>query len=164
MRAIPGVVLYPGTILEDDVLIHANAVIGAYGFGYRQVQGRHERTAQLGWVHLENNVEVGAGTTIDRGTYGPTRIGAGTKLDNLIQIGHNVHIGKHNLICAQAGVAGSCSTGDYVVLGGQVGMRDHIHLGDRVMVAAQSGLANDVQSGVIVMVPRRYRRKNRLRS
>lgn len=147
----PGVVLYPGTVLEDNVLLHANAVIGAYGFGYRQVQGRHERTAQLGWVHIERDVEVGAGTTIDRGTYGPTRIGQGTKLDNLIQIGHNVHVGKHNLVCAQAGIAGSSSTGDYVVLGGQVGMRDHIHIGNRVMAAAQSGLANDVPDGVVVM-------------
>ncbi len=142
----PGAVLYPGTILGRRVLLHAGAVIGGYGFGYRLRDGRHERTAQLGWVEIENDVEVGANTTIDRGTYGPTRIGEGTKLDNLIQIGHNVHLGRHNLMCAQVGVAGSSSTGDYVVLGGQAGVRDHVQLGDYVSVAAQTGITRNVES------------------
>jgi UDP-3-O-[3-hydroxymyristoyl] glucosamine N-acyltransferase len=132
-------------------MLHACVVLGAYGFGYSLRAGRHERSAQLGWVELDDDVEVGANTTIDRGTYGPTRIGQGTKLDNQIQIGHNVHLGKHNLMCAQVGIAGSSSTGDYVVLGGQVGVRDHVHLGDHCSAAAQSGIARDIQPHETVM-------------
>ncbi len=147
----PGCVLYPGTILGKRITLHACVVIGAYGFGYKLRGGRHERTAQLGWVELENDVEVGANTTIDRGTYGPTRIGEGTKLDNQIQIGHNVHLGKHNLMCAQVGIAGSSSTGDYVVLGGQVGVRDHVHIGEHCLAAAQSGIARDLEANESVM-------------
>jgi UDP-3-O-[3-hydroxymyristoyl] glucosamine N-acyltransferase len=147
----PGSVLYPGTVLGKRVILHACVVLGAYGFGYSLRDGRHERSAQLGWVELDDDVEVGANTTIDRGTYGPTRIGEGTKLDNQIQIGHNVHLGKHNLMCAQVGIAGSSSTGDYVVLGGQVGVRDHVHLGDRCSAAAQSGIARDLNSDETVM-------------
>ncbi len=144
-------VLYQGTILHARVMLHASSVLGAYGFGYRQHDNVHVRTAQLGWVEVESDVEIGAGTTIDRGTYGPTRIGRGTKLDNQIQIGHNVHIGEHNLLCAQVGIAGSASTGSYVVLGGQVGVRDHLRLGDRTMAAAQAGIANDVPAGESVL-------------
>ncbi len=144
----PGVVLYPSTILGDRVLIHAAAILGPYGFGYRLNQGRHERTAQLGWVEVGNDVEIGAGTTIDRGTYGPTKIGDGTKIDNQVQIGHNCHIGKHNLICAQVGIAGSCSTGDYVVMAGQAGLADHLQLGDNVVIAAQTGVMRDTEQGV----------------
>jgi len=144
-------VLYQGTILYPRVMLHASSVLGAYGFGYRQCDNVHVRTAQLGWVEVESDVEIGAGTTIDRGTYGPTRIGRGTKLDNQIQIGHNVHIGEHNLLCAQVGIAGSSSTGSYVVLGGQVGVRDHLRLGDRTMAAAQAGIAMDVPDGESVL-------------
>lgn len=155
----PSAVLYQGTILHPRVLVHASSILGAYGFGYRQVNHQHVRTSQLGWVEVECDVEIGAGTTIDRGTYGPTRIGRGTKLDNQIQIGHNVHLGEHNLLCAQVGIAGSSSTGDYVVLGGQVGVRDHIRLGDRASAAAQSGIASDVPEGISVLgspaLPRR---------
>ena len=99
----PGATLYPNTRLGDRVLIHAGAVIGGYGFGYRNVEDRHVRTAQLGWVEIGDDVEIGASTTIDRGTYGPTKIGEGTKIDNQVQIGHNCHIGRHNLICAKLG-------------------------------------------------------------
>ena len=147
----PSSVLYPGTIVGDRVLLHACTVLGAYGFGYRMRDGRHERTAQLGWVEVENDVEIGANTTVDRGTYGPTRIGEGTKLDNQVQIGHNVHVGRHNLMCAQVGVAGSSSTGDYVVLGGQVGVRDHIHVGDYARASAQAGLARDLANHETVL-------------
>lgn len=141
----PNVVLYSGTRLGNRVLIHASAVLGAYGFGYRQKSGRHERTAQLGWVEICDDVEIGAGTTIDRGTFGPTQVGEGTKIDNQVMIGHNCRIGRHNLICAQVGIAGSSSTGDNVVLGGQVGLRDHIHLADGTQVGAQSGVSEDTQ-------------------
>jgi UDP-3-O-[3-hydroxymyristoyl] glucosamine N-acyltransferase len=140
----PGVVLYPGTILEDRVVLHANCVLGSHGFGYRVENGRHVSAAQLGWVHVESDVEIGASTVIDRGTYGATRIGEGTKIDNLVQIAHNCKLGKHNLVCAQVGIAGSCSTGDYVVLAGQVGLRDHIHIGDRSVVLAQSGVSDSI--------------------
>lgn len=137
-QIFPGVVLYPGTVLGDRVVLHANCVLGAHGFGYRMVDGKHVSTAQLGWVEIEDDVEIGASTTIDRGTFGATRIGAGTKIDNLVMIGHNCSIGKHNLICSQVGIAGSTSTGEYVVLAGQVGLRDHIHIGSRTMVGCKA--------------------------
>ncbi len=147
----PNVTLYPATMLGDRVLVHAGATLGAFGFGYRMVAGRHERTAQVGWVHIESDVEIGAGTTIDRGTFGVTRIGEGTKLDNQVQIGHNCHIGKHNLLCAQVGIAGSCTTGDYVVMAGQVGMKDHINVSDKVVIGAQAGVMQDIDAGQVML-------------
>ena len=140
----PGVVIYENTVIGNDSIIHAAAVIGAYGFGYEQVDGKHVRTPQLGNVVIEHDVEIGAGTTIDRGTYGSTRIGEGTKIDNQVMVGHNCCIGPNNLICAHVGIAGSCSTGNYVVMGGQVGVRDHIDIGDNVMIGAQSGVAESL--------------------
>ncbi len=145
----PGVVLYPNTKVGARCLIHAGTVLGAYGFGYRNVNGQHKRTAQLGWVEIADDVELGACVTIDRGTYGPTRVGTGTKIDNQVMIGHNCQIGQHNLICAQVGIAGSSSTGNYVVLAGQVGIKDHIKLADRVMIAAQSGVMHNVPAGEV---------------
>jgi UDP-3-O-[3-hydroxymyristoyl] glucosamine N-acyltransferase len=150
-QLFPGVVLYPGTIIEDRVVVHAGSVLGAHGFGYRMEKGCHVPTAQLGWVHVESDVEIGANTTIDRGTYGATRIGCGTKIDNLVMIAHNCNIGKHNLICSQVGIAGSSSTGEYVVLAGQVGVRDHVHIGDRTMVGAQAGVAADAGPDLILL-------------
>lgn len=144
VTVFPNAVLYENTLVGDRVLIHAGAVLGAYGFGYATVDGRHELSAQLGYVHLEDDVEVGAGTTIDRGTFGPTLIGQGTKLDNQVQIAHNCRIGRHNLICSQVGLAGSCTTGDYVVLAGQVGIKDHVNIGARTMLGAKSGVMADV--------------------
>lgn len=146
----PGTILYPDTIVGARVLVHANTVLGAFGFGYKSIDGRQERTAQLGWVELGDDVEIGAGATIDRGTYGPTRIGQGSKLDNQVHIGHNCHIGRHNLICAHVGMAGSCSTGDYVVMAGQSGMADHIRLGDHVVIGGQAGVMQDVPAGQIM--------------
>lgn len=157
----PHVTLYPETRVGERVLIHAGAVLGAYGFGYRQQAGRHVRAAQLGWVEVGDDVEIGAVTTIDRGVYGATRIGDGTKLDNHVQIAHNCRIGKHNLICAQVGIAGSTVTGDYVVLAGQVGLADHIELADHVTVGAQSGVINNVEKGAVIFgspaAPRRQK-------
>ncbi len=147
----PSVVLYPDTILHDRVLIHSGSVLGAFGFGYRSIDGRSQRTAQLGWVEIESDVEIGAAVTIDRGTYGATFVGEGTKIDNQVMIGHNCRIGKHNLICAQAGIAGSSSTGDHVVLAGQVGIKDHVHIGDRAVIAAQSGIISDVRPGEVML-------------
>ncbi len=144
----PHAVLYDNTVLGDRVILHAGAVIGADGFGYRTQQGKHVKTPQFGWVEVGDDVEIGAGATIDRGTFQPTRIGAGTKIDNLVQIGHNCQIGRHNLVVSQVGLAGSCSTGDYVVLAGQVGVADHVHIGDRSLIGARSGVAADIPAGV----------------
>jgi len=146
-----GVTLYEYTQIDDRVVIHAGTVLGAHGFGYRQHQGRHLPTAQLGYVHIESDVEIGAGATIDRGTYGATRIGEGTKIDNQVMIGHNCQIGRHNLLCSQVGIAGSCRTGDYVVLAGQVGLKDHIRLGDQTIVGAQAGVMDDCEGNQVLL-------------
>lgn len=140
----PGVVCYENTEIGDRVILHANVVIGAYGFGYQQIEGRHRLAPQLGYVRIEADVEIGANSTIDRGTYDATTIGQGSKLDNLVMIGHNCQIGAHNLLCSQVGIAGSCQTGDYVVMGGQVGLADHLNIGHQVAIGAQSGLMHDV--------------------
>jgi UDP-3-O-[3-hydroxymyristoyl] glucosamine N-acyltransferase len=143
----PNVVLYENTLVGNRVIIHAGAVIGAYGFGYTLAGDRHKLGAQLGYVEIEDDVEIGACTAIDRGTYGPTLIGKGTKIDNHVQIAHNCRIGKHNLICSQVGIAGSATTGDYVVMAGQVGVRDHVHVADRAILGAQCGIMKDVPAG-----------------
>jgi UDP-3-O-[3-hydroxymyristoyl] glucosamine N-acyltransferase len=140
----PNAVLYEGTIVGARCIIHAGAVIGAYGFGYKLVGARHQLSHQLGYVELEADVEVGANTTIDRGTYTATVIGEGTKIDNLVMIAHNCRIGRHNMICSQVGIAGSTTTGDYVVMAGQVGVRDHVHIGSGAVLGAMAGVAHDV--------------------
>lgn len=141
------VVLYDGTVVGHRVIIHAGAVIGADGFGYRFANGHHAKVPQLGSVEIGDDVEIGACTTIDRGTFQATRIGQGTKIDNLVQIGHNCRIGRHNLLVSQMGIAGSSSTGDYVVVAGQVGIVGHIHIGDRVRIGGQAGVTKDVPAG-----------------
>ena len=143
----PHVVLYDGTILGHRVIVHANAVLGADGFGYRFQGGRHVKIPQFGTVEIGDDVEIGAGTTIDRGTFQATRIGAGTKIDNLVQIGHNCQIGQHNLFVSQVGIAGSCSTGEYVILAGQVGVADHVHIEAGAVIGARSGVVRDVPAG-----------------
>ena len=145
------VVLYENTVVGNRVLIHAGAVLGSYGFGYSKVDGVHKLSAQLGYVEVKDDVEIGACSTIDRGTYGPTIVGEGTKLDNHVQIAHNCRIGRHNLICSQAGVAGSSTTGDYVVIAGQVGVRDHVNVGEGAVLGGQSGVVNDVRPGQQVL-------------
>ncbi|MCA9040068.1 MAG: UDP-3-O-(3-hydroxymyristoyl)glucosamine N-acyltransferase [Planctomycetaceae bacterium] len=143
----PNVVLYPDVIIGNNVIIHANAVIGADGFGYRLQEGRHIRIPQLGIVRIENDVEIGAGTTIDRAMAGETVIGEGTKIDNLVMIGHNCRIGKHNVFASQVGFAGSTTTGDYVVCAGQVGIADHVHLGTGSVYGAKTGVHTDMEGG-----------------
>jgi len=142
-------VLYEGTEVGSDCLIHANAVLGAYGFGYDTREGRHVLSAQSGYVRIENHVEIGAGTTIDRGTYGPTVIGEGSKLDNQVMIAHNCRIGRHNLLCSQVGIAGSSTTGDYVVMAGQVGVGDHLSVGSKTILGAKAGVMNDIPADSI---------------
>jgi len=149
----PNVTLYSFCRLGDRVVIHAGSTLGAHGFGYRNVGGKHMPTAQLGFVRVDDDVEIGASVTIDRGTYGATLIGEGTKIDNHVMIAHNCRIGKHNLLCSQVGVAGSCSTGDYCILAGQVGLKDHIHLSDGVIVGAQAGVMDDLDKGVYFGTP-----------
>jgi len=143
----PNVVIYEDMVLGDRVIVHANSVIGADGFGYRFVQGRHVKVPQLGNVVIGNDVEIGSCSTIDRSTFGSTLIGDGTKIDNLVQIAHNCIIGKHNVIAAQTGIAGSCVTGKYVFMGGQSGLSDHVTVGDGSMFGAKTGVFHDVPAG-----------------
>jgi UDP-3-O-[3-hydroxymyristoyl] glucosamine N-acyltransferase len=143
----PNAVLYDGTILGDRVIIHANAVLGADGFGYRLHQGQHRKVPQLGWVEIGNDVEIGACATVDRGTFQATRVGPGTKIDNLVMIGHNCRIGSYNLLAGQVGIAGSTTTGTYVVMAGQVGIADHVHIGDGALLGARAGVAQDIPAG-----------------
>ncbi|TWT88560.1 UDP-3-O-acylglucosamine N-acyltransferase [Pseudobythopirellula maris] len=150
-KLFPRVTLYEGTVVGDRCQLHSGVVIGSFGFGYRQKEGKHTRAAQLGNVEIADDVEIGAGTTIDRGAYGPTRIGKGTKIDNLVQIAHNCQIGRHNLICSQVGIAGSTTTGDYVVMAGQVGVRDHVRIGDRAVISAMAGVPNDVPEDAVML-------------
>jgi UDP-3-O-[3-hydroxymyristoyl] glucosamine N-acyltransferase len=143
----PNSVLYDGTVLGDRVIVHSGAILGADGYGYRFHQGRHAKVPQLGWVEVGDDVEIGAGTTIDRGTIDATRIGPGTKIDNQVQIGHNCQIGAHNLLVSQVGIAGSSRTGQYVVIAGQVGIADHVEIGDQVLIGAKAGVFRDIPSG-----------------
>ena len=140
----PNVVVYENTIIGDRCLVHGGAVIGAYGFGYKSNE-QHVLSSQLGNVVIGNDVEIGSNTTIDRGTFDSTTIGDGSKLDDLVMIGHNCQIGKHNLFCSQVGIAGSTVTGDYVVMAGQVGIGDHLEIGDKVKIAAKSGVMHNLQ-------------------
>ena len=147
----PNAVLYPDVILGDRVEIHAGSVLGGDGFGYRQVDGRHVKVPHTGRLEVENDVEVGSNSTIDRATFETTRIGEGTKIDNLVMIGHNNQIGRHNLLCGQVGIAGSCKTGDYVVMAGQAGIKDKTQIGDRVIVGAQAGVHRNIPDGQNVL-------------
>lgn len=149
------VIIYPNAVLYQDItvgsraIIHSGAVIGADGFGYRFSDGRFIKIPQLGTVEIHDDAEIGACTTVDRGAIGPTIVGAGTKLDNLVMIAHNCELGKHNVFASQVGMAGSCTTGDYVRLGGQVGIKDHVRLNSGCMVGAKGGVHKDIPEGEI---------------
>jgi UDP-3-O-[3-hydroxymyristoyl] glucosamine N-acyltransferase len=147
----PNAVLYEDTVVGDRCIVHAGAVLGGHGFGYKPTPAGYVLSAQLGRVEIADDVEIGAGTTIDRGTYGPTVVGSGTKIDNLVMIAHNCRLGRHNMICSQVGIAGSTTTGDWVVMAGQVGVRDHVHIGDKAVLGARSGVSNDVEPGKTVL-------------
>jgi UDP-3-O-[3-hydroxymyristoyl] glucosamine N-acyltransferase len=147
---MPGTVVAAECVLGRRVRLQPGAVVGSDGFGYEWVGGRHEKVPQIGVVLIEDDVEIGANTTLDRARFGRTVIGEGTKIDNLVQIGHNVVIGKHCLIVAQAGVSGSTTLADYVVLGGQAGLVGHIALGRGAQVGAQSGVIADLAPGATV--------------
>ena len=142
--------IFPGTRIGNRVVLHAGCVIGSDGFGWAFVEDRSERIPQIGNVVLEDDVEIGANTCIDRAQTGSTRIGAGTKIDNLVQVGHNCRIGKHCVIAALTGLAGSTVIGDYVKVAGQVGFKGHVTVGSGVTIAGQSGVWKDVADGATV--------------
>ncbi len=146
----PNVVIQQNCQLGNNVKVHPNSTIGADGFGYRFVDGKHQKIPHIGIVVIEDDVEIGANTCIDRAKFGQTRIGIGTKIDNLVQIAHNVQIGNHCVLVSQVGIAGSCQLGNYVVLGGQTGLKDHVKIGDGVQAGGQSGIIKDIAAGMIV--------------
>lgn len=135
-----GVRIYDYCVIGDNCVIHSNTVIGSDGFGFQPTKDGYQKIPQLGNVVLGDNVEIGSNCSIDRGTIGSTVIGKGTKIDNLIQIAHNVKIGENNVIAAQAGIAGSTTIGDWNQIGGQVGIVGHINIGNQVKIQAQSGV------------------------
>ncbi|MGZ7031680.1 MAG: UDP-3-O-(3-hydroxymyristoyl)glucosamine N-acyltransferase, partial [Thermoanaerobaculia bacterium] len=140
----PNVSIYHRTRIGRRCIIHSGAVIGSDGYGFATEGGRHHKIPQIGIVRIEDDVEVGAGTTIDRAALGETVIGEGTKIDNLVQIGHNVKVGKHCLLVSQAGIAGSTELGDYVVMAGQSGATGHIRIGAGAQISAKSAVFADV--------------------
>lgn len=149
-------VLYPGVVIRERVtlghrvIVNANSTIGTDGFGYRWDGSKHAKIPQIGTVVIEDDVEIGSNSCVDRAKYSETRIGRGTKLDNLVQVAHNVRTGAHCIITGQVGIAGSTTLGKGVVLGGQTAVRDHIVLGDGAMAAACSGIMTDVDPGTVV--------------
>jgi UDP-3-O-[3-hydroxymyristoyl] glucosamine N-acyltransferase len=152
-----GATLYPHVSVRDGVrigrrvVIHAGAVLGADGFGFAFDGTTHRKVPQVGGVLIEDDVEIGANTTIDRATFGDTIVRRGTKIDNLVQIGHNVEVGEHSLLVAQVGVSGSSRLGRGVVLAGQVGVADHVTLGDGVIAGAQAGIPSSLEAGARVL-------------
>ncbi len=147
VNLFPNVTLYPRTEIGNRIRIHSGSVIGSDGFGYVLDGGIHRKVPQIGNVIIRDDVEIGANVTIDRGALGPTIIGKGAKIDNLVQIAHNVTLGDHCLIVSQAGIAGSTKLGNYVILGGQVGLAGHLKIGNRVSIAAQSGVMDNIPDG-----------------
>ncbi len=145
-KIYPNVTIRERTKIGDRVIIHSGVVIGADGFGFEAVNNKHEKVPQLGIVQIDDDVEIGANTTIDRARFGRTWIQQGVKIDNLVQIAHNVVIGRGSIIVAQAGIAGSARLGEGVTLAGQAGIVGHVEIGDGVIVAAQSGISKDLQA------------------
>jgi UDP-3-O-[3-hydroxymyristoyl] glucosamine N-acyltransferase len=136
-------------VLGNRVILQPGVVIGADGYGYEFSGGRHVKIDQIGNVEIGDDVEIGANTTIDRARFGKTLIGEGTKIDNLVQVGHNVVIGKHCLIVALTGIAGSCTIGDYVTIAGQVGISGHVTIGDKATLAGRTGVTTHLEGGMV---------------
>ena len=160
-QLFPNVVCYAGTVIGRRVLLHAGVRLGSDGFGYvRSDQGMHRKIRHVGRCVVEDDVEMGANTTVDRGSVDDTVVGAGTKIDNLVQVGHNVRIGARCLLMAGVGIAGSTVIGDDVVLAGQVGVNDHVVIGKGAVVAAKGGVYGDIEPGSVVSgVPARSHRE-----
>jgi UDP-3-O-[3-hydroxymyristoyl] glucosamine N-acyltransferase len=146
----PQVTLYDGVVVGDRCIVHAGARLGSDGFRFVWMEGKHVKIPQVGGCRLGNDVEVGANTTIDRGSMGDTAIGDGTKLDNLVHVGHNVQVGRHVIIIAQVGISGSATVGDGAVLGGQVGTNPHVNIGAGARVAGRGAVTADVPAGATV--------------
>ncbi len=144
----PRVTIRERTRVGLRVIIHSGAVIGADGFGFEMVDGRQEKLQQLGFVQIDDDVEIGANTTIDRARFGRTWIQEGVKIDNLVQIAHNVVVGKNSIIVAQTGISGSTRVGERVTMAGQVGIVGHVEIGDGTVIAGQSGVSKDLRGGV----------------
>ncbi|HEX8281184.1 MAG TPA: UDP-3-O-(3-hydroxymyristoyl)glucosamine N-acyltransferase, partial [Chthoniobacterales bacterium] len=140
----PQVTIRERTVIGARVIIHSGAVIGADGFGFDIVDGRHKKVSQIGIVQIDDDVEIGANTTVDRARFGRTWIQEGAKIDNLVMIAHNVIVGAHTVIAAQAGIAGSSRVGDYVMMGGQVGVTGHVEIGDRNIIGAKTGVSKNL--------------------
>ncbi len=147
----PHVVVYPRSIVGNDVILHSGVRLGVDGFGYVFEDGEHRKVPQVGRCQIENGVEIGANTTLDRGSIDDTRIGTGSRIDNLVQIGHNVQVGPLSILVSQVGIAGSSRLGKGVVLGGQAGVAGHIEIGDGAQIAAQAGIISDVPAGETYM-------------
>ncbi len=141
---MPRVTVAAECILKDRVRLQPGVVVGSDGFGYEFVAGKHEKVPQVGSVLIENDVEIGANTTLDRARFSQTRVGEGTKIDNLVQVAHNVVIGKHCIVCAQAGISGSTTLEDYVIVGGQAGLAGHINIGKASKIDGQTGVNSDL--------------------
>jgi UDP-3-O-[3-hydroxymyristoyl] glucosamine N-acyltransferase len=150
-RLYPGAIIRERCILGDRVILQPGAVIGSCGFGYELREGRHVKIPQTGIVEIGNDVEIGANTTVDRARFGRTVIGEGSKIDNLVQIAHNVQIGAHSILCSQVGIAGSTRIGSYVTLAGQVGLAGHIEVGDKAVLAAKAGVSKNVPAEAMLI-------------
>jgi UDP-3-O-[3-hydroxymyristoyl] glucosamine N-acyltransferase len=146
----PHVVLHDNTEIGNNVIVHSGSVLGTDGFGYMFIEDRHYKIPQIGRVIVGDDVEIGANVTIDKARTGSTRIGRGTKIDNLVHIGHNCTIGDHSVIVAQVGISGSVRIGKGVILAGQAGVKDHVTIGDGAIVAAKTGVIGDIPAGQFV--------------
>jgi len=146
----PRVTVYPEARIGARVILHSGVVVGSDGFGYVFAEDHYEKFPQRGGVVIEDDVEIGSNSTVDRGSLGVTVIGQGSKLDNLVQIAHNVRVGRHCVIAAQTGISGSAEIGDYVVMGGQVGVADHIRIEERAMIGGQAGIFRVIRKGTEV--------------
>lgn len=146
----PNAVIYDNTVIGNHVIIHAGAIIAADGFGYKFRNNQHVKVPHVGNVIIDDHVEIGANTCIDRGALGATRIGMGSKIDNLVQLGHNNTVGRNVIICGQSGISGSCTIEDGAILAGSSGVADHVKIGSRAVVMARSGISQDVEPGTQV--------------
>lgn len=147
----PGVTVYHGCRIGNRCILHAGCVIGADGFGFAPTPGGYEKIPQIGYVEIEDDVEIGANSCVDRSTMGKTLIGKGVKIDNLVQVAHNVEIGDNTVISAQSGIAGSCKVGSWCMFGGQTGLSGHLTVGDRVNLCAQTGVIGNIKEGSTMM-------------
>lgn len=150
-RLFANATVHDRCVLGERVILHSGVVIGADGFGYEFEKGRHRKVQQLGTVQIDNDVEIGAGSMVDRGRIGRTRIGEGTKIDNLVQVGHNTVIGKHCILVSGVAIAGSVVVGDYVVMAAQVGIAGHVTIGSQCTLGGRAGVTKDIPAGTSVL-------------